>query len=145
MCLFMKIVCVESARILTLCSAQANFRFYSALYCVLPLQEVALHQSLSLSFAILFHATPCCSSSHLSNDVLVVRLILPSVCQFVLLTVHLLSFIRAMCPGHFYFALVTYWTMSVTLVLCLMVVLRILPFCLTLSILLSFYSMLACF
>ena len=55
-----------------------------------------------------------------------------------LLTVPLLSFIRAMCPAHFHFVLVTYWTMSVTLVLCLMVVFWILSFCLALSI---FFSM----
>ena len=61
----------------------------------------------------------------------------PSVCHSVLLIVHLSSFIRAMCPAHFDFVLVTYWTMSVTLVLCLMVVLRILSSSLTLSILLS--------
>ena len=60
----------------------------------------------------------------------------PSACHSVLLIVHLLSFIRAMCPAHFHFVLVTYWTMSVTLVLCLMAVLRILSFSLTLSILL---------
>ena len=58
----------------------------------------------------------------------------PSVCHSVLLIVHLLSFIQAMCPTHFHFVLVTYWTMSVTLVLCLMVVLRILSSSLTLSI-----------
>ena len=58
-----------------------------------------------------------------------------SVCHSVLLIVHLLSFIRALCPAHFQFVLVTYWTVSVTLVLCLMVVLRILSSSLTLSIL----------
>ena len=61
----------------------------------------------------------------------------PCVCHIVLLTVHLLSFIRAMCPAHFHFVLVTYWTMSTTLVLCLMILLRILSFSLTLSIFLS--------
>ena len=61
----------------------------------------------------------------------------PSVCHSVLLIVHLLSAIRTICPAHFHFVLVTYWTMSVTLVLCLMVVLRILSLSLTLSILLS--------
>ena len=50
------------------------------------------------------------------------------VCHSLLLIVHLLSFIGAMCPAHSHFVLVTYWTMSVTLVLCLMVVLRILSF-----------------
>ena len=61
----------------------------------------------------------------------------PSVCHSVLLMFYLLSFIRAMCPAHFHFVLVTYWAVSVTLVLCLMVVLRILSSSLTLSILLS--------
>ena len=61
----------------------------------------------------------------------------PFICPSVLLMVHLLSFIRAMCPACFRFALVTYWTMSVTLVLCLMMVLRILSFTLTFSIFLS--------
>ena len=41
------------------------------------------------------------------------------------------------CPAHFHFVLVTYWTMSVTLVLCLMMVLQSLSFSLTLSIFLS--------
>ena len=50
----------------------------------------------------------------------------PSVCHSVLQIVHLLSFSRAMCPAHFRFVLVTYWTMSVTLVLCLTMALRIL-------------------
>ena len=59
------------------------------------------------------------------------------ICHSVLLIVHLLSFIRAMCPAHFHFVLFTYWTMSVTLVLCLMMVLRILSFSLTVSIFLS--------
>ena len=58
----------------------------------------------------------------------------PSICHSVLLIVHLLFFVRAMCPAHFHFVLLTYWTMSVTLVLCLMMVLRILSFSLTLSI-----------
>ena len=56
------------------------------------------------------------------------------ICHSVLLMVHLLSFIRAICPAHFHFTLVTYWTMFVTLVLCLMMVSRILSFSLTFSI-----------
>ena len=60
----------------------------------------------------------------------------PSVCHSVLLIVHLLSFIRAICPAHFHFVLATYWTMSVTLVLHLIMVLHILSFSLTLGILL---------
>ena len=61
----------------------------------------------------------------------------PFISHSVLLIVHLLSFIRAMCPVHFLFALVTYWTMSDILVCCLIMVLRILSFSLTFSIFLS--------
>ena len=61
----------------------------------------------------------------------------PFICHSVRLVVHLLSLIRATCPAHFYFVLVTYWTMSVNLVLCLMMVSWILSFSLTLSIFLS--------
>ena len=60
----------------------------------------------------------------------------PFISHCVLLIMDLLSVIRAMCPAHSHFLLVTYWTMSVTLVLCLMMVLQILSFSLTLSILL---------
>ena len=45
----------------------------------------------------------------------------PFYCHSVLLIVHLLSFNRAMCPAHCHFVLDTNWTMSVTLVLCLMI------------------------
>ena len=46
-----------------------------------------------------------------SNDVFGLRTDLtPFICHSVLLIVHLLSFIRVMCPDHFYFVLVTYWT-----------------------------------
>ena len=44
----------------------------------------------------------------------------------VLLMVHLLPFIPAMCLAYFHFTLVMYWTMSVTLVLCLIMVLQLL-------------------
>ena len=43
-------------------------------------------------------------------------------CHF-LLPVVLLSFDWATCPAHFHFTLVLYWTISVTLVLCQMMVL----------------------
>ena len=56
------------------------------------------------------------------------------ICHSVLLIVHLVSFIRMMCPAHFHFALVMFWTMSVTLVLCLKMVLPIPSFSLTLII-----------
>ena len=46
----------------------------------------------------------------------------PFICHTLILIAHLSSFIRATCPAHFRFVLVTYWTMSVTLVLCLMIV-----------------------
>ena len=55
----------------------------------------------------------------------------PFTCHSVIILVHLLSFIRAMCPAHFRFVLVTYWAMSVTPVLCLTMVLWILSFSLT--------------
>ena len=131
-------------------------------YMLLYQNVFILSQMFSSTFAILFYSRLCSSTAgsspppessiflcpllsssipllvapecHLSNDVFGLPTDLtPSVCHSVLLIVHLLSFIRAMCP----FVLVTYWTMSVTLVLCLMVVLRILSFSLTLSILLS--------
>ena len=54
-----------------------------------------------------------------------------------LLIVHLLSFIWVMCPAHFHFILVLHWTMSVTLVLWIMMMLRILSFSVTFSIFLS--------
>ena len=83
--------------------------------------------SIFLSFAILVHTAPCCPTmSSLQRRFDLLTDLTPSVCHCVLLIVHLLSFIRAMCPAHFHFVLVTYWTMSVTLVLCLMTVLRIL-------------------
>ena len=58
----------------------------------------------------------------------------PFICHSVLLLVHLLSLTRAMRPAHFNFKLVTYWTMSVTLVLCIIMVSLIQSFSLTLNI-----------
>ena len=84
-----------------------------------------------LSLSVSFPVAPQCN---LSNDVLVFQLILHPICQAALLIVPLLSFIRAMCLLHFHFVLVTYWTMSATLVLCLMMALLILSFSLTFSI-----------
>ena len=55
----------------------------------------------------------------------------PFICHSVLLIVQLLSSIWGMCPAHFHVVLVSYWTMSVTLVLCLMMVLQILSFSFT--------------
>ena len=82
----------------------------------------------SLPFAVLFHTPPCCPMmSSLQRHFGLPTDLTPSDCLSVLLVVHQLSFIQAMCPAHFHLVLVTYWTMSVTLVLCLMVVLRILP------------------
>ena len=84
--------------------------YYSIPDCVLPPLEVALRQSPS-SFSVLCY--PC-----------QYRFLLPLI-------------IQVMCPAHFHFVLVTYWTMSVTLVLCLMMMLRLLSFSLILSIFLS--------
>ena len=79
---------------------------------------------------------PVGGQCHPSNNVLVFQLIFtPFICHSVLPLVHLLSFI--MCLAHFGFALVMYWSMSVTLVLCVMVMLRILYFSLIFSIGLS--------
>ena len=83
---------------------------YSILGCVLPLQEVALRQSLP-SFSVLCYPRPYRSllphNVISPTDVFVFRLILHPLSATVLLTVHLLSFIRAMCPAHFHFVLVT--------------------------------------
>ena len=121
-------------------AGQRNILFYSILDCVLPLQEVALRQS-PPSFSVLCYLCPYRSllptmpslqwRFGLPTD------LIPFICHSVLLIVHLIALIRAMCPAHFHFILVMYLTMSVTLVLCLMMVLRILSFSLTLSIFLS--------
>ena len=75
---------------------------------------------LSLCFAILVHIAPCCPTmSSLQRRFGLSTDLKPSICHSLFLIVHLLSFIQAMCPAHFHFILVTYWTMSVTLVLCL--------------------------
>ena len=103
--------------------------FCSILGFVFPQQDVALRQSppiCCLSFTILAGTTPCCPRMSSLQP----RLGLPTdptpfTCHSVLLMVHPLSFIRATCPAHFNNALVTYWTVSVTVVLCLMMVLRI--------------------
>ena len=69
-----------------------------------------------LSFAILVHTPPCCPTmSSLQRRFGLPTDLTPSVCHSVLLIVHLLSFIRAMCPARFHFVLVTYRTMPVTL------------------------------
>ena len=52
--------------------------------------------------------------------------------------IHQLSIIQAMCPAHSHYTLFTYWSISVTLVLCLMMVQQILSFSLTF---ISFLSM----
>ena len=64
---------------------------------------------------------------------------MPFIFHSVLLMVHLLSFICAMYPAHCHFTLGMYCTMSIsiTLVLCLTMVLWILSFSLTFSIFLS--------
>ena len=97
-----------------------------------PESSIFLCPLLSSSIPLL--VAPQC---HLSSDVLVFPTDLtPSVCHSVLLTVHLLSdnlsFGWCVQPIS-----ISYWTMSITLVLCLMVVLQILSPSLTLSILLS--------
>ena len=99
---------------------------FSILGCVLPLQEAELSQRPPI-FSVLCYPCPC-------RSLLLHKVISPTTFWS---SDSLLSFIQAMCPAHFYFVLVTYWTMPVTLLLCLMVVLGILSFSLTLSIFLS--------
>ena len=105
--------------------------FYFILGCVLPLQDVALHQS-PLTCSVLCCSCPICSllplMSSLQQRVGLPIVLAPFICHSVLLIVHLLSFLWVMCPAHFHFILVTYWTASVTLVPCLMMVLWILSF-----------------
>ena len=90
---------------------------YSILFkavCVLSLQEVALCKS-PPTFPLLCYLCPYCSLLPQG------RFGLPSLtdpmpfnCDSVLVIVHLLSFIRAMCSARFHFALVLHWTMFVT-------------------------------
>ena len=85
-----------------MCFVCVSILFYSILGCVLPLQEVALRQSLSslsvlrrvfhlsLSFAILVHATSCCPTmSSLQRRLGLPTDLTPSVCHSVLLIVDL--------------------------------------------------------
>ena len=105
--------------------------FCSVLGCVLPLR-------LSLSFAVLVHTVPNCPTmSSLQRRVGLPADLTPIICHSVFLMVHLLSFIRVMCPALFQISLLTFSTKSVSLVLCLMMVLRILSFRLTFSIIFS--------
>ena len=104
-----------------------------------PESSIFLCPLLSLSIPL-----PVAPQCHLSNHVLVFRLILHPFSATVFLIVHLLFFIPAMCPAHFHFVLVTCWTMSVTLVLCLMVVTRILSFYLDIKHF-PFHGSLTCF
>ena len=77
----------------------------------------------SPSFAFLHHVDPCCPTLSFLQR----RFSLPTdVTPFVtyrsrLRTVHLLSFIRTMCPTHFHIAYVMYFSMFVTPLLCLMI------------------------
>ena len=112
---------------------------YSILGCVLPLQEVALRQS-PLSFSVLCYPCPYRSllptMSSLKRRYGLPTDLTPFICHSVLLVVHLLSFRRATCPAHFPFR-IGYALNYVTVVLCLMMVLRTPSFSLTLSIFLS--------
>ena len=112
--------------------------FYSILGCVFhSRKKPSARVQLSLSFAILVHTAPWCPTMSSLQRFGLPSDLTPFIYHSVLLMVQLLSFIRAMCRAHFHFSLVTYWTMSVTLVLCLMMVLRILYFSLACSIFLS--------
>ena len=76
--------------------------FYSLLGYVLPLQEVALCQSRP-SFSVLCNPPCCPTMSSLQPCFGLLTDFIPSACHSVLLIVHLLSFIQAMCPAHFHF------------------------------------------
>ena len=86
-------------------SSWLSILFYSVQGCVLSLQEVALHQS-PPSFSVVCYRCPY-HSLLLHNVSSPTTFCLPTdltpvICHFVLLIVHLLSFIRAMCPAHFH-------------------------------------------
>ena len=109
--------------------------FYSILGCVLPLQEVALCHS-PPNFSVL--CCPCPYRSLLPHNVISSTTFWSSNWSYTLYlplctSNSLLPFIWAMCPAHFHFILVMYWTVC----LCQMMVLQILSFSLTLSIFLS--------
>ena len=115
--------------------------FCSVLGCVLPLLEVALSQS-PPTFSVLCY--PCPYRSLLPHNVIFPTMFWSSSWSYTLClplcasdSPSIIFIFRAMCPAHFHFILVTYWTMSVTLVLCLIMVLGILSISLTLSIFLS--------
>ena len=79
---------------------------------------------LSLSFAVLVHTVLCCPTmSVLQRRSGFPINLTPFIYHSVLSMVTLLSFIRAMCPAYFHFACVAYSAMSVTLVLCLAMIL----------------------
>ena len=96
----------DSLSICTSMDFSCTILFYSILGCVLPLQEVAsarvFHLSLSLCYphpyrSLLPRNVISPTTFGLPTD------LTPSVCHSVLLIVHLLSFIRAMCPSPFPF------------------------------------------
>ena len=76
-----------------------------------PLPESSNFLCPLLSLSIPLPVAPQC---HLSNDILIFQLILcPSsatLCSLVM--VHLLFFIRIICPSHFHCTLFMYWAMS---------------------------------
>ena len=91
---------------------------------------------MSLSFAVLVHGVPCCTTMSSFCFDLPADL-LPIIYHSVPLMVHLLSFIRATCLAYFHFEVVTSSAISDILVFCLMMVFCILSFSFTFSIVLS--------
>ena len=85
--------------------------------CFFHLTELSTH----IIQGCFFHLTEL--STHIQRRFGLPTDLTPFICHSVLLIVHLLSFIWAMCPAHFRFVLVMYWTTSVTLVLvyCLLI------------------------
>ena len=86
--------------------------FYSILGCTFSLHETDLRRS-PPTFPVLCYPCPYCSL--FSRNVVSPTDLIPFICDSVLFMIHLLSFIRVICPAHFHFALVMYSAMSLSL------------------------------
>ena len=86
--------------------------FYSILGCTFSLHETDLRRS-PPTFPVL--CCPCPYCSLFTRSVVSPTDLIPFICHSVLFMIHLLSFIRVICPAHFHFALVMYSAMSLSL------------------------------
>ena len=83
--------------------------FYSILFFSRPYPSTAGGCPPPEPPTLLVHTTPCCPTmSCLQRRICLPTDLKPFICHSVLLMVHLLSFIRTMCPAHFHFTLVTF-------------------------------------